>query len=403
MNLKTIFSEIKLNLSIFFFTLILVFPVNILVSLDNQITIEFVKLYDYVYTLKKTNYIVFPTSFILIPYFIYIFFLDFKKSKIFFNHKTILFFAYLLISISIVGIFYFKGYNFRLIKNFILLNILIFFLFYSKIFFQNYSHRVIEKGIYFSVLIISYICLNNLFNKIMFNDKYSVVSTSKIFFNLNISHYPDYFPYLVFMLIGIIFFSKNNIFNLKEKFIYILILIVWLFESIIYQNKGLLIVFLFFITTSIFFKSNLLKKFFIKNLYLFYLPMLLMLLFSFSLTLYGIESSLDERFRAFVRNYEGINNILFPLMHTSILENYNNNHNDFLEIYTLYGIFSFFIYNFILLKIRKIMIHNFFYGYLFANIFFLGSIVQNNFLNPYLLIIISLTLGLDSKNYFKRI
>ena len=90
-------------------------------------------------------------------------------------------------------------------------------------------------------------------------------------------------------------------------------------------------------------------------------------------------------------------------MHTSILENYNNNHNDFLEIYTLYGIFSFFIYNFILLKIRKIMIHNFFYGYLFANIFFLGSIVQNNFLNPYLLIIISLTLGLDSKNYFKRI
>ena len=205
------------------------------------------------------------------------------------------------------------------------------------------------------------------------------------------------------MLIGIIFFSKNNIFNLKEKFIYILILIVWLFESIIYQNKGLLIVFLFFITTSIFFKSNLLKKFFIKNLYLFYLPMLLMLLFSFSLTLYGIESSLDERFRAFVRNYEGINNILFPLMHTSILENYNNNHNDFLEIYTLYGIFSFFIYNFILLKIRKIMIHNFFYGYLFANIFFLGSIVQNNFLNPYLLIIISLTLGLDSKNYFKRI
>lgn len=408
MNLKIPFSDIKLNFGIFFFSLILVFPVNILIIIDNQITLEFATKFDYVYQNLNNDYKFFagfPLSFLLVPIFIYSFFLNFLRGKIFYGHKTIFLIIYLFVSLFVISIFYFNDVGSRILKNFFSANLLIFFIFYSKIFINNYSMEIIKKVIFFSTLIVSYICLNNLFvRKLFYDDEFSGISSSNFLFNMQISHYYDYFPYLILILIGIIFFSKNNLFSFKEKFYYITIFTIWLLDQIIIQNKGMLIVVIFYLITSTLFALKILRKTLIKYIYFFYLPLILIIFFSISLAIYGVESSLDERFRTFIRNYDNLKNILFPLIDQgNLLVNYSNIHNDFLDLYTLYGIFSFFIFNLIMLRIRKIMSSNFFYGYFWANIFFLGSLVQNNFLNPYLLILFSLILGLKTKDYFKSI
>ena len=54
---------------IFIFALLLVFPVNILISNDNQISIRFVIAYDYAYITRENMYLAIPCSFILLPFF----------------------------------------------------------------------------------------------------------------------------------------------------------------------------------------------------------------------------------------------------------------------------------------------------------------------------------------------
>ena len=389
---------------IFIFALLLVFPVNILISNDNQISISFVSSFDYAYITRENMYLAMPCSFILLPFFIFNFFLDLFKSKIFSGHKTLLFFFNLILLILIICIFYFIDLNIRLVKNLISLNILIFLLFYSKIFFKNFSYKTIDKVIFFSVFILSLVCLTNLFSKILFYaPRFDIISKSSVFYYFNISHYQDYFPYVVFLCLGLVLFLQNRIFNLKEKIYYSLIFLLWLFESIIYDNKGLLFVFIFSLSSLIFYRFTLIKNFIISNLYFFYLPLILMFFFTIFPLIYGLDRSLDERFRLFSRNYSDIENVFFPLINKSMLEFYANIHNDFLDIFTLYGLFSFFVFNLIYLKLRKIIKHNFLFGFLLIGIYFLGSLVQNNLLNPYFLIIFCLILSLNSKDYLNRI
>ena len=403
MNFKITFSEVLKNIFIFTSVFILIFPVNILISYNNQISISFVELYDYAYLLKNF-YIVIPSSFVLIPFVIYLFILDFFKYNIFSNHKSI-FVIFFIIIILIIAIVLISGeFNFRLIKNFISSNILIFLLFYSKIFLKNFSEETIKKGIFLSIYFLALVCIFNLFHKLLFYDnEFDLESKTEIFFSFHLSHYQDYFPYLVFMSIGLVLFS-HSIFDFKEKFFYSIIFLAWLFESIIFENKGLFLVFVISLFSFLILKNNSLKKFVINNLYFFYLPLIIYLVISVYPIFYGFEPSIDDRIRSLSRNYYGVENILlFPILNKTILSNYANTHNDFIELFSLYGIFSILIFQIIFLKIRKLINYNFLFGFMISCIYFLGSIVQNNLLNPYLLIITCLILGLDTKTYFKRI
>jgi hypothetical protein len=295
-------------------------------------------------------------------------------------------------------------FNIRLIKNFISSNILIFLLFYSKVLIQNFSEKTIRKAIYISVYLIFLTCIFNLFHKTFFYDNsFDLETKTKLFLNFNLSHYQDYFPYLVFILLGIVIFS-DYIFNKLEKFLYSTIFLLWFFESLIFENKGLLLVFIFSFLSFLILRIDLLKSFILKNLYLFYLPLIIYLIIAVYPIFYGFEPSIDDRIRALSRNYHEIQNILFfPVLNKTILSNYANTHNDFVEIFTLYGIFCVLIFQMLFLRIRKLLNHNFIFGFMIVSIYFLGSIVQNNMLNPYLLIIICLILGTNTKIYLKRI
>ena len=403
MNFKITFSEIFKNLLIFISVFILIFPVNILISFDNQISITFVELYDYAYYFKHF-YLVMPSSFFLIPFVIYFFISDFFKLNLFSNQKTLFFFIYIIITTILFIILILGDSNIRLIKNFISSNILIFLLFYSKVLIQNFSEETIKKAIYISVILTFYVCIFNLFHKTFFYySAYDLETKTKLFLDFNISHYADYFPYLVFLFLGIVLFS-NHIFNKLEKYLYSTGFLLWFFEGIIFENKGLLLVFIFSLLSFLIFKINLLRNFVSKNLYLFYVPLIIYLIITVYPIFYGFEPSIDDRIRAISRNYYGIQNVLFfPVLNKSILSNYANTHNDFVEIFTLYGIFCVLIFQMIFLKIRKLINYNFIFGFMMACTYFFGSIVQNNLLNPYLLIVICLILGLNTKTYFKRI
>ncbi len=403
MSFKTTFSEIFKNLVIFISVFILVFPVNILISFDNQISITFVELYDYAY-LFKHFYLVMPSSFLLIPFVIYFFISDFIKLNLFSNQKTLFLLIYLILIIFLSLAISLGDLNIRLIKNFISSNILIFLLFYSKVFLKNFSEETLQKAIYTSVYLVVLICSYNLFSKILFYvNTFDLETKTKLFLDFNISHYQDYFPYLVFMCLGIVLFS-NSIFNSFEKFIYSAVILGWLFEGIIFDNKGLLLVFVFSLFSFLIFKIDLLKSFILKNLYFFYIPLIIYLIICVYPNFYGFEPSIDDRIRALSRNYYGIENIFpFPILNKTILSNYANTHNDFIELFSLYGIFCVLIFQIIFLKVRKIINYNFIFGFMISSIYFLGSIVQNNLLNPYLLIITCLILSLNSKTYLKRI
>jgi hypothetical protein len=403
MNFKTTFSEIFKNLLIFISVFILIFPVNILISFDNQISITFVELYDYAY-LFKHFYLVMPSSFLLIPFVVFFFISDFIKFNLFSNQKTLFFLIYIIITTFLIIILSLGDFNIRLIKNFISSNILIFLLFYSKVLIQNFSEKTIRKAIYISVYLIFLTCIFNLFHKTFFYDNsFDLETKTKLFLNFNLSHYQDYFPYLVFILLGIVIFS-DYIFNKLEKFLYSTIFLLWFFESLIFENKGLLLVFIFSFLSFLILRIDLLKSFILKNLYLFYLPLIIYLIIAVYPIFYGFEPSIDDRIRALSRNYHEIQNILFfPVLNKTILSNYANTHNDFVEIFTLYGIFCVLIFQMLFLRIRKLLNHNFIFGFMIVSIYFLGSIVQNNMLNPYLLIIICLILGTNTKIYLKRI
>jgi len=156
-------------------------------------------------------------------------------------------------------------------------------------------------------------------------------------------------------------------------------------------NKGATItIYSFLIIFIVTIKSNFLKNFIKKNLYLLYFPLLVFLYLAiFQLTLvYGVDASIADRLRTFTRNFDENINYLIPIM-TDSKYNYHNFHNDFLDIYYLYGIFAFIIFNFIFLKIRKILKINYIFGIYLIVLFSLFSLVQNNLLNPYFIIIFS--------------
>ena len=135
-----------------------------------------------------------------------------------------------------------------------------------------------------------------------------------------------------------------------------------------------------------------------------YFPLLIFLYLAiFQLTLiYEVDASIADRLRTFTRNFDENINYLMPILSSSKY-NYHNFHNDFLDIYYLYGIFAFLIFNFIFLKIRKILKINYIFGIYLIVFFSLFSLVQNNLLNPYLIIIFSFFIAFvrNRKTVFK--
>ena len=332
----------------------------------------------------------------------------FKNPNNYFNnnkHLYIYFLLYLLVNILILSLLLFNEIQLRLIKNFISVNFLIFFIYCLNIYCKNISYNNYKKIEIYFLNFLAIICVSNLiYNFIYFDETLMDITKGQFALGLQIAHYLDYFPPVILLTIAYLL-SAIKFENIDLSiYIYLLIFIFWFIYTmgigLSSMNKGATItIYSFLIIFIVTIKSNLLKNFIKKNLYLLYLPLFIFLYFAiFQLTFfYDIDNSIADRLRTFTRNFNVNINYLIPIL-SDPKYNYHNFHNDFLDIYYLFGIFAFIIFNVIFLKIRKILKINYIFGIYLIVFFSLFSLVQNNLLNPYFIIIFSFFIAFVRNN-----
>tara|TARA_A100001015_G_scaffold285416_1_gene352907 strand:- start:5260 stop:6504 length:1245 start_codon:yes stop_codon:yes gene_type:complete len=400
------FKKIFKELNIFLLVLLIFCPVNIIFYLGENNFILFNQSFSYsfqslffndsVIEISRHTYFALPlnilTGIVLLTNI-------YKNPNHYFKnngHLYIYFLLYLLINILILSFLLFNETQFRLIKNFISVNCLIFFIYCLNIYCKNISYSNLKKIEIYFLNFLAIICISNLiYNFLWFDNSIIDQTKGQFILGLQIAHYLDYFPPVILLTI-VYLLSIIKLENIDLSIcIYLLIFIFWFLYAmgigLTSLNKGATItIYSFLIIFIVTIKSNFLKNFIKKNLYLLYFPLLVFLYLAiFQLTLvYGVDASIADRLRTFTRNFDENINYLIPIM-TDSKYNYHNFHNDFLDIYYLYGIFAFIIFNFIFLKIRKILKINYIFGIYLIVLFSLFSLVQNNLLNPYFIIIFS--------------
>lgn len=339
---------------------------------------------------------------------IFVFGFIFISKKLYKNNESNILFIcifYIFVSFLYVNIFL-TYYDTRFFKNLIQCCILIFCLIISR---KLYIQKKFQIYKYYN-FVLMFICLFNLFNLIVFfhsseNAEFSYFSNMGFlagYLYKNITHYADYFPFIVFLSLACDF-----IFFKKDKFLisfFIFIKFIWYFGITLYSleldyfifNKGLFFSLLFFLITSLIFFILKLK---ISRLKIFSLIILLNLIYYFSLIILNdyLDSSLKDRAESFfyLHNQLDFKNIFFPFFIKYGFE--HNLHNDFWDLYFSYGIIFFLVYLFlskILFEIYQINKYSFL---ILFSVFCFGSLVQNNLLNLYTIINFSLVLFLANK------
>jgi hypothetical protein len=323
------------------------------------------------------------------------------------NECNILFICifYILLSFLYVNIFL-NNHDTRFFKNLIQGCILIFCLIISR---KLYFQKKFQVYKYYN-FVLMFICLFNLFNLVIFFHSseganflyFSDMAYFAGYLDKNITHYADYFPFIVFLSL-----TCDFIFFKKDKFLvsfFILLKFFWYLGVTLYSlkldyfilNKGLFFSLLFFLSVSIIFFT---LKFKISRLKIFALIILLNLIYYFSLIiLYDyLDSSLKDRAESFfyLHNQLDFKNIFLPFFIKYGFE--HNLHNDFWDLYFSYGIIFFLVYlllSKILFEIYQINKYSFLIVF---SVFCFGSLVQNNLLNLYTIINFSLVLFLANK------
>ena len=387
-NLYSIFKfdkNIEVSLAYFFFVTIIIFPTNILLTKSLQLIIPNNPFYKYLG--NHDSMLSFPISAIILFYLSYLLI----SKKLFFqsNFKFIILSFIYFISFIFISIYFFNSFDLRLLKNIFNFSLMIFAL-YVFINFK-FSNLFLIYTIY--SFLISLICIFNLFNLILFynsftNYYFSAEGYLSGYLNLYITHFMDYFPFVVFMSIALdILFYKNN-----KKLIFLLILVklYWYFVINTYSlelaggilNKGLLVSIIFLIISKIILKiiniSVTHRTIFISIL-LINIIFLLYLIFDFN----NLEPSIKDRAEPFSYLIENISffNMLFPVLLKFGFE--HNLHNDFWDLYFSFGIIFLVFYYYlskILYQLFEINKNSFL---IIFSAICIGSLVQNNLLNIY--------------------
>jgi hypothetical protein len=390
---KFFFFNIKFNYLIsfafsVFFCFIILYPTNFiftetfdLFKIDNPF---------FHYLRLEIKGLAFPFSLILIFYLIYVF----CDKKLFLQTGSLYFyfFSIYLLFYLIFSIIYSSSIDIRMLKNNVSICLLIFSIITFSSIRLNNNFKIYKCYNY----ILSIICLSNLFNLVLFIKSskglyyFSQEGYLASYLNSYITHFFDYFPYVVFLSTAadFIFYPKNK--NLVLLFISIKVF--WYLTTNYYStifiyevtNKGLLISILFFLILfpALNYIKNLISK---KNILL---VIILINLFYLIIILgfYNyLESSIRDRGEAFFYLFQNMNilDLIFPML---IKYNFLHNlHNDFWDLYFTYGLLFLFFYNLfsnILDKIFKINQYSFL---IIFTTFVIGSLVQNNLLNIYII------------------
>ena len=280
------FKKIFKELNIFLFVLLIFCPVNIIFYLGENNFILFNQPFSYsfqslylngsVNEISKFTYFALPLNILTgIVLLINIF----KSPNHYFKnngHLYIYFLLYLLTNIFILSLLFFNDIQFRLLKNFISVNFLFFFIYCLNIYFKNISYSNYKKIEIYLLNFLAIICISNLiYNFLWFDNTLYDQTKGQFILGLQIAHYLDYFPPVILLTIAyLLSIIKLENIDLSICF-YLLIFIFWFLYSmgigLNSSNKGATItVYSFLIIFTVTIKSNFLKNF-IKKIYICYI------------------------------------------------------------------------------------------------------------------------------------
>jgi len=396
------------SLILYFLLIILIlYPSNIL--LTGALQLLPVNNPFYKYLGSNDGMFAFPSALFLIFYLIY-YFID---KKLYFNENSKylylfvgFFILFLIISFTLIKDSFIwleptaasQDYDYikpsvdvRVLKNIFNICLLIFFIItMSNLKFKNnfFLYKLYN-------FILCYICILNLFSLILYYNNqtyyFSPEGYMSSLLNAYITHYMDYFPYVVYMSLAldIYFFNKDKFLI----FIFLIVKIFWATAVNIYStellgevtNKGLFISIIFFLICASLFK--LFKNVITKNTIFMSIILINLIYLIFIISPYSsLEPSLKDRAQIFFYFFQDINifNIFFPL---PLKYNFQHNlHNDFWDLYFVFGFLVLIFYNFISKILYLIFRKNSYSFLVLFSIFCVGSLVQNNLLNIYTII-----------------
>jgi len=261
-----------------------------------------------------------------------------------------------------------------IISYFIFINIL-----------KNYDDKYIYN-LFFSIL--GYIIIIKFVSDFSFLGL--LISPYFIIEKIAIYNYYDYFPFIYLLAVLI---SVRNIYHKNRVFFSLTVLslsliIIPLTSSRLFIGMTLLAPIVFLFHNSI----NINKRI----LFILYLLTVIVLTLCFSYDPYFFnEVSLQIRLHhwySFFNSYEAIN-IIFPFQNEYRISMDGSFHNEFLELFSYYGLFAFFYIYFFYLMLKNTAYK---YNQLVKLLFFIliiGMLIQLNLLNPYISMIVALFLS----------
>lgn len=286
---------------------------------------------------RGADIMVFPLNVITL----FLIFIFSKPLKI--ENKLILLNIVLLLPL-LISLYIRENIEFRLIKQF--LGLAIFFNgYYIFIRFHKTINSKIKFDNYIKILfyIISLILLINLISILSGN------KTGFLFSNFQIYSFYDYYPliFLPMLIFSLKYFFRDSKFHLVTFYFIATLLILYLSQSRTIQISFFVMLFLLSITWS----SNFLRINVFQNKLKFYssigitFSLYLFIVFSFSIinTNIAIANTMVYRMIEIIEytKHLNINNFLLPQLIGNVTESF---HNQFIEIYNWYGIFSIYIF-----------------------------------------------------------
>ena len=286
---------------------------------------------------RGADILVFPLNVIALC-FIFIFSKPFKLENRLILLNIILLFP-LLISLYIR-----EDIEFRLIKQFIGLTI-----FFNSYYIFTKFHKTIDINIKFD----NYIkLLFYIISLILLINSISILAGNQagfLFSNFQIYSFYDYYPliFLPMLIFSLKYFFRDSNFHLVAFYFIVSILVLYLSQSRTIQISFLVMLFLSIITWS----SNFLRINVFQSKLKFYSSLgiifclYLFIVFSFFIINTNIATANTAAYRMIeiieFTKYLNINNFLLPQFMGNVSESF---HNQFIEIYNWYGIFSIYIF-----------------------------------------------------------
>lgn len=260
---------------------------------------------------------------------------------------------------------------------------------------RSVSH---EKLIWNFFVALSFVSIVKVFSDIVLHhelfSKYFIIKAIVIY------NYYDYFPffYLLNLSISVSFLRKKQLRWLSILNIIICFVVLLLCDSRLFLGLGLLFI------PMVILLDFLQIKFYITYFFCSFMVVLITLIISLSGFSLSSDPSLATRFGHWHHFFDSFTlvDLLFPFLNEYRQEmNWGTFHNEYLEIFSYFGVSCFFYIFMIFKKSIRLIPGNRIEGQLVIVLLMLGGIIQLNMTNPYVVILLSFYFGLITQRVSK--